>query len=197
MCPKAQSANDDFGFMFFENLDGYHFKSIKTLLNQEAIKYTFADRPMEQPTILQNLLEQSNDVGMNLRMGMYANKTIYVDIENQEAEVIDFDANKDLNLKKKAKLNGLEEKPTRLMYRVNDAGVSQKGSERDKKDPKTSLAVYQNKSYIRNNLLFSQAMAISSPLNVLLRAGDVIEIELPLKKGDGDKPVDSLSLIHI
>ena len=191
LCPKAQSANDDFGFLFFENLDGYHFKSIKELLSQEAIKYTFADRPMEQPTILQNMLEQSNDVGMNLRMGMYANKTIYVDIENQEAEVIDFDANKDLNLKKKAKLNGLEEKPTRLMYRVNDAGVSQKGAERDKKDPKTSLAVYQNKSYIRNNLLFSQAMAISIPLNVLLRAGDVIEIELPLKKGDGDKPVDS------
>ena len=191
LCPKAQSANDDFGFLFFENLDGYHFKSIKTLLNQEPIKYTFADRPLEQPTILQNKLEQSNDVGMNLRMGMYANKTIYVDIENQEAEVIDFDANKDLNLKKKAKLNKLEEKPTRLMYRINDSGVSQKGSERDKKDPKTSLAVYQNKSYIRNNLLFSQAMAISIPLNVLLRAGDVIDIELPLKKGDGDKPVDS------
>ena len=190
LCPKAQSANDDFGFLFFENLDGYHFKSIKTLLNQEPIKYTFADRPLEQPTILQNKLEQSNDVGMNLRMGMYANKTIYVDIENQEAEVIDFDANKDLNLKKKAKLNKLEEKPTRLMYRINDAGVSQKGSERDKKDPKTSLAVYQNKSYIRNNLLFSQAMAISIPLNVLLRAGDVIDIELPLKKGEGDKPVD-------
>ena len=191
LCPKAQSANDDFGFLFFENLDGYHFKSIKTLLNQEPIKYTFADRPLEQPTILQNKLEQSNDVGMNLRMGMYANKTIYVDIENQEAEVIDFDSNDDLNLEKKAKLNGLEKKPTRLMYRINDAGVSQKGSERDKKDPKTSLAVYQNKSYIRNNLLFSQAMAISIPLNVLLRAGDVIEIELPLKKGEGDKPVDS------
>jgi len=190
LCPKAQSANDDFGFLFFENLDGYHFKSIKTLLNQESIKYTFSDRPLEQPTILQNELKQSNDIGMNLRMGMYANKTIYVDIENQEAEVIDFDANKDLNLKKKAKLNKLEEKPTRLMYRINDVGVSQKGSERDKKDPKTSLAVYQNKSYIRNNLLFSQAMAISIPLNVLLRAGDVIDIELPLKKGEGDKPVD-------
>ena len=131
LCPKAQSANDDFGFLFFENLDGYHFKSIKTLLNQEPIKYTFADRPLEQPTILQNKLEQSNDVGMNLRMGMYANKTIYVDIENQEAEVIDFDSNDDLNLEKKAKLNGLEKKPTRLMYRINDAGVSQKGSERD------------------------------------------------------------------
>jgi len=190
LCPKAQSANDDFGFLFFENLDGYHFKSIKTLLNQESIKYTFADRPLQKPTILQNKLEQSNDVGMNLRMGMYANKTIYIDIENQEAEVIDFDSNDNLNLEKKAKLNGLEKKPTRLMYRINDAGVSQKGSERDKKDPKTSLAVYQNKSYIRNNLLFSQAMAISIPLNVLLRAGDVIEIELPLKKGDGDKPVD-------
>jgi len=190
LCPKTQSANDDFGFLFFENLDGYHFKSIKTLLNQESIKYTFSDRPLEQPTILQNELKQSNDVGMNLRMGMYANKTIYVDIENQEAEVIDFDSNDDLNLEKKAKLNGLEKKPTRLMYRINDAGVSQKGSERDKKDPKTSLAVYQNKSYIRNNLLFSQAMAISIPLNVLLRAGDVIDIELPLKKGDGDKPVD-------
>ena len=26
---------------------------------------------------------QTNDIGMNLRMGMYANRTIYIDIENQ------------------------------------------------------------------------------------------------------------------
>ena len=37
LCPKAQSANDDFGFLFYETLDGYHFRSIKSLLEQDAI----------------------------------------------------------------------------------------------------------------------------------------------------------------
>ena len=47
------------------------------------------------------------------------------------------------------------------------------------------LAVYQNKSYIRNNLLFSQSLNISVPINPDLRVGQMIEVKLPLKK-DGE-----------
>ena len=92
LCPKTQSSTDSFGFLFFETLDGYHFKSIKSLLEQESVKYTHTDRPMEGSfKILQNNLNQTNDIGMNLRMGMYANRTTYVDIENQKVDIVDFD----------------------------------------------------------------------------------------------------------
>ena len=186
LCPKAQSSTKNFGFLFFETLDGYNFKSIEKLLDQDSVRYTHTDRPMEGSfKIMQNNLNQTNDIGMNLRMGMYANRTTYVDIENQNVDVVDFDITQ-LDLKKPVKLlDGIEKHPPRLMLRVNDYGVSQKGSKKEDTVPESELAVYQNKSYIRNNVLFSQSLQISIPINPDLRAGNVIDVRLPVKKGDG------------
>ena len=191
LCPKAQSATDDFGFLFYETLDGYHFRSIKSLLEQDAITYQQTDAQDISNKILQNNLNQTNDIGMNMRMGMYANRTIYVDIENQTTETVDFKAS-DLKLNKPATLlTGIENYPTRLMVRVDDVGVAQVGSAKTDVQPKSELAKYQNKSYIRNNLLFSQSLSISIPLNTTLRAGFALDIRLPLKQEDGDSNVDS------
>ena len=189
LCPKAQSSNQSFGFLFFENLDGYHFRSIENLLKQKPLPpYTQTDSPFDSENkaiILQNKLDSSNDIGMNCRMGMYANKTIYVDIENQGASVVDYDITQ-LKLKKPPKLmEGLEKHPTRLMLRANDVGVAQVGAAKSEVQPESELAVYQNKSYIRNNLLFSQSLRISIPLNTTLRVGLILEIKFPVKKGDG------------
>ena len=185
LCPKAQSATDDFGFLFYETLDGYHFRSIKSLLEQDAITYQQTDAQGISNKILQNNLNQSNDIGMNLRMGMYANRTIYVDIENQKTKTVDFKAS-DLKLNKPATLlTGIEDYPTRLMVRVSDLGVAQVGAAKSDVQPESELAVYQNKSYIRNNLLFSQSLRISIPLNTTLRVGLILEIKFPVKKGDG------------
>ena len=194
LCAKSQSSTKNFGFLFFENLDGYHFRSIENLLKQEPLRYEQTDSPFESQNkaiILQNKLNRSNDIGMNCRMGMYANKTIYIDIENQGASVDDFDVTK-LELNKPVKLmDGLEKHPTRLMLRVDDVGAAQVGAAKSETVPKSELAKYQNKSYIRNNLLFSQSLSISIPLNSTLRVGVVIDIKLPTKKGDGTNQTDS------
>ena len=193
LCPKTQSSSKDFGFLFYETLDGYVFKSIKSLLEQEPITYTQTDKPGDQGffKILQNNLNQTNDIGMNMRMGMYANRTLYIDIENQTFEEVDFKISQ-LDLKKPPKLlDGIEDFPSRLMLRVNDFGVAQKGAKKDEVQPLSELAVYQNKSYVRNNLLFSQSINISIPLNTTLRAGDVINIRLPVKKDDEGSKTDS------
>ena len=191
LCPKGQSANDDFGFLFYETLDGYHFRSIKSLLEQDAITYQQTDAQEITNKILQNNLNQTNDIGMNMRMGMYANRTIYVDIENQTLETIDFKAD-DIKTKRKAALPAnIQNYPTRLMVRVDDVGVAQVGAAKTDVQPKSELAKYQNKSYIRNNLLFSQSLSISIPLNTTLRAGFALDIRLPLKQENGDANVDS------
>jgi len=77
------------------------------------------------------------------------------------------------------------------MVKASDVGVSQKGAKIDETTPPTELDEYKNKSYIRNNLLFSQSLSISIPLNTTLRAGDMIDIKLPVKKGDGESPTSS------
>ena len=191
LCPKTQSEKG-FGFLFYENLDGYHFRSIDGLFDQDAYRYQKAGRPLiDDGKILEQNLDQSNDISMNLRLGMYANKTIYIDIENQTARVDDFNINK-LKLRKPLKLmDGLEEHPTRLMLKASDVGVAQKGSKKDDTTPLSELDEYRSKTYIRNNLLFSQSFVISIPLNTKLRVGELIDVRLPIKKGDGDKPADS------
>ena len=195
LCPKTQSSKKTFGFLFFETLDGYKFKSIEKLLDQRpAYTYTQTDKPNDQKAnglvILQNRLNQTNDIGMNLRMGMYANKTIYIDIENQTKQIVDFKIS-DLKPKKPVKLlNGIENYPTRLMLRVNDLGVQQKGSKKKDVEKLNELAVYQNKSYIRNNLLFSQSLNISVPINPELRAGQIIEVLFPLKSKENQDTTD-------
>ena len=191
LCPKAQSATDDFGFLFYETLDGYHFRSIKSLLEQDTVTYQQTDAQGIANKILQNNLNQTNDIGMNMRMGMYANQTIYIDIENQTLNTVKFKAS-DLKLKKKAALPAnIQNYPTRLMVRVDDVGVAQVGAAKTDVQPKSELAKYQNKSYIRNNLLFSQSLSISIPLNTTLRAGFVLDIRLPLKQDIGDANIDN------
>ena len=88
-------------------------------------------------------------------------------------------------------MDGIEKHPTRLMFKASDVGALQKGSKKDDTTPPSELDEYRNKTYIRNNLLFSQSFVISIPLNTKLRAGELIDIKLPIKRGDGDKPADS------
>ena len=46
LCPKAQSSNKNFGFLFYETLDGYNFRSIEKLLKEKAEVYEKPDRPI-------------------------------------------------------------------------------------------------------------------------------------------------------
>ncbi len=188
LCPKAQSGNKNFGFLFFETLDGYVFRSIEKLLEENAIVYRKPEIPTEDDfRIAENNLNQTNDIGINLRMGMYANKTIYVDIENQVTKIVDYKIS-EMDLKKPPVLpNGLENFPTRLMLRVTDPGAMQVGATKDDTQPESELAVYQNKSYARNNLLFSQSLSIVIPFNPDLRAGYMIDVKLPLRKSEDEK----------
>ena len=187
LCSKSQSSNDDSGFLFFETLDGYVFKSIKSLLDGKAVEYKKPETPDGEQsgfTIVENNLNQTSDIGMSCRMGMYANKTIYINIDNATLKTVDFRI-ESLKLKKPPKLpNGLETFPTRLMLRVLDKCALQKGSKKKEIQKENELAIYQSKSYARNNLIFSQSMSISIPFNPELRAGQMLDLKFPLRKGD-------------
>ena len=183
LCPKAQASSRNFGFLFFENRDGYHFKSVENLLKQDPeFLYQKPDRPTETDLrIIESRLNQSNDVGMNARMGMYSNKTVYIDLQNEAHEVIDFNVSEFKSKKPLKVIDTLKDKPTRMMFRILDQGALQSGAAKKEVEKRNELAVYQNLSYIRNNLLFSQSLNISVPINPELRAGQMIEVQFPLK----------------
>ena len=187
LCSKTQSSKDGYGFLFFETLDGYVFRSIENLLDENAVEYKKSEKVEgnnDDLRILENNLNQTNDIGMGCRMGMYANKTIYINLDNANQKTVDFKI-EDLKLKKPPKLpNRLETFPTRLMLRVLDKGALQKGSQKRELQKENELAIYQSKSYARNNLIFSQSMSISIPFNPTLRAGQMLNLRFPLRKGD-------------
>ena len=188
LCSKTQSSKDGYGFLFFETADGYVFKSIEKLLKQKPIEYKKSELPDQnsEPNdfrIIENNLDQTNDIGINCRMGMYANKTIYINVDNATYKTVDFRV-EDLKLKKSPKLpNKLERVPTRLMLRVLDKGALQKGSKRKEIQKENELAIYLSKSYARANLIFSQSMSIVIPFNPDLRAGQMLDLKFPLRKG--------------
>ena len=187
LCSKTQSSKDGYGFLFFETLDGYVFKSIEKLLDQRPVEYKKSEKAEDASDdfrILENNLNQTNDIGMNCRMGMYANKTIYINLDNASQKTVDFRI-ESLKLKKPPKLpNRLEKNPTRLMLRVLDKGALQKGSQKKELQRENELAIYQSKSYARNNLIFSQSMSVSIPFNPELRAGQMMNLRFPLRKGN-------------
>ena len=188
LCSKSQSSKDGCGFLFFETLDGYVFKSIESLLDGKAVEYKKSETPDESSglTILENNLNQTSDIGMSCRMGMYANKTIYINVDNATLKTVDFRI-ESLKLKKPPKLpNGLEKNPTRLMLRILDKCALQKGSKKKEIQKENELAIYQSKSYARANLIFSQSMSVSIPFNPELRAGQMLDLRFPLRKSEGD-----------
>ncbi len=190
LCSKTSSDTDGFGFLFFETLDGYEFQGIKTLLDASPVEYKKTETPGEAQDdlrILETNLDHTNDIGLCCRMGMYANKTIYVNIDDGSLKYVDFRLDS-LKIKNSPKLpNQLETYPTRLMLRVLDKGALQKGSKKDEIQKENELAIFQSKSYARTNLVFSQSMRIAIPFNPNLRAGQMLNLRFPLKESPDQK----------
>ena len=191
--PKAKSENQ-FGFLFFEDYDGYKFKSIESLLKQEP----FTDQPFEMSqastssrfAILDAVMVQTNDIFLNMRSGTYNNDTTYIDLISQTKSVDDFKIDNLKDLKNPPKLpDNLTDSTSRKMLRFDDPGVMQKGSKREDEQPKEELAKIQNQSYARNNLLFSQALKIKISFNPTLRVGKIIEVRLPVDTDSSESGV--------
>ena len=195
--PKASTeveGGESFGFLFYENLDGYHWQSIETLLAKEpdkGDKYAKLEMPIEDyRKIIDESGETNIDTVKNLRRGMYSNTTIYVDLETQVKTTDEFKISDIGSLELLPKLPaGLQDKPTRLMFRITDPGAMQKDSKKVEGDESAlekqqDLAKIQNKSYARNTLLFSSSFDVSLPFNPTLRAGNTIFLQFPLPDDD-------------
>lgn len=187
LCPKSQNGKTSGGFLFFETLDGYVFKSVDSLLKQSPVatyKKTEIPNPGDRFIIISDYLTKNSDQSAMSRMGMYSNKTIYWDSKNmkmqndsqyQVTKVSEVSPSKHPVLP-----NGLHDKPTRLMFRMLDVGALQSGETVEDEQKPEELAKYQNQTYIRLNLLFSQSLNILVPINPDLRAGQVITVQFPI-----------------
>ena len=202
------------GFLFYENYDGYHFRSIDSLVANTQVQdgksdlepkfsYTYTGKVIETANLANNVtiarynLSKNIDLRSALTVGMYNNQFYYYDTRKNILSLYNYKLKEEI--KDATKLGNEESitvnsdfasKPTRTMFRTSDHGVL---------DPSGSLTESQSdsggdammaKSISRINLLFTQALNILVPLNVNLKVGDFIYCEFPLVEAGKSSEID-------
>ena len=206
------------GFLFFENREGFNFKSIESLVNstrlddnekKSVFSYVYRGKGSvgnpydlsENTNINFYYLSKSTDVRKALTVGQYGSLTIFYDSLNQTFSQIEYRLEKEIDSKlgsdddlSTPKVQGkkLHEYNSRLYSIISDhgaLGVGEKGLESSGRDP-----VDQAKSISRYNALFSQSLNIQVPCNTNLKVGDIINVTFPeLIMGQSKKDDQSMS----
>ena len=194
---SGQEAKGTAGFLFYENKDGFNFRSIDSLVSSTKIQTNSADKENipyylftqvieENQTktnfnILNYNYEKNIDLMKSLRVGMYVNKTYFYDLYSNTLELYTYKVKDQV----KNKLGGAEsiavsdefgDSISRIMVKTSDRGaLKTDGSVSDKLRSGADMAM----SYSRYNLLFTQALNMVVPCNVNLKVGGIIHAEFP------------------
>ncbi len=213
------------GFLFYQTQDGFQFRSLDKLISQDPIaEYTFtevnqsstefegtADLPSNDFKILSYVTEQNQNLIEKLRMGTYSSYRIFYnpltfEFTNPQKGLFTSDnyAGKTKNLGKTVtlpKIGGdsnedLGTTPTRFLTAILDVGTMDKDISTDvNAEPEK----YQSQAIMRYNLMFTQALSMTVPLNTNLKAGDIITCKFPTisrsNKEEYDKDQSGLYMI--
>ena len=204
------------GFMFYQTSDGFHFKSIDSLLAQEPVKrYVYGNtsdsssQTPEYDSEIVNLFPNNNLVAnQKYRMGAYNTKLIAFNPYNCEYKIIEQDAFEDDDegtSRSGKKLPVLNQKfgatPTRTTYILKDIGTLPTGKdprEQVKKHEEENFEVEQilNQAIRRYNQFCTTSIVIDIAPDFTLHAGDCIHVDLPDTGGGGiDKQISGRYII--
>ena len=202
------------GFLFYENYDGYHFRSIDSLVANTQVQdgksdlepkfeYSFKGKVIEAANIKNNItiidysLRKNIDLRGALRVGMYCNQFYYYNTQSNEVSLYNYKLKEEI---KNATKLGNEESitvnsefadvPTRSMFRTSDHGTLNPSGALTESQSDSGGDAILAKSVSRINLLFTQALNILVPLNVRLKVGDLIYCEFPKIEGGQSTEVD-------
>jgi hypothetical protein len=202
------------GFFFYQTQDGMNFKSVDNLLDQDVKKKYVSNDSDALPQgyddkILNYDMNRSVDLGSNLTLGAYNNRTLYFDPYQFKYTHKDFNITEQEGVKH---AGGSEddfdfinpqftESTTRLMTAILDLGTLPTGA-----DAKAQLERWASnteesndkvmdrmvQSVMRYNQMYSVVTSITIPGDFSLRAGDIIQCDFPRVSGD-TKDIDKKS----
>lgn len=199
------SKNATAGFVFYQTIDGFQFRSIDKLIQQtpkETYTYTRVNQSgLERDNdfnILSYRTEKNQNLIEKLRLGTYASYRIFYNpfdftftdpakglftLNDYVSDVKNL--GKELVLPKISASDGrdLGDIPTRFITQCLDIGtLDENVSVAENADP----IKYQSQALMRYNILFTQTVTMTVPSNTNLRAGDIISCQVP-KISSGDK----------
>ena len=201
------------GFLFYQNKDGFNFKSVEGLVkntqpgtsnSKDIPKYFYrqiieGNSPYNEYTILNYNFEKNTDLLKNLRVGMYSNATYFYNLYENKLSIIKYNLKNEI---KNASTLGadanvliseeLGDSVSRIMIRTSDIGVMDNKVGTQSITDKTPLRDETDmaKSTSRYNLLFTQALNMVVPCNINLKIGDIIYAEFPRIKNSDNRDAD-------
>ena len=184
------------GFLFFQTQDGYHFKNIDKLFEDakndkdSVIKYQYkidknALKPDENYLTLlsQPTTTTSHNLLVQLTQGHYKTANWYYDIISKCPKFVEFtykdSVDGDMKTSNPETLipKGIDENYSRILLQTVDTGcLSDKG---EQNTTPSEQYYYQAQSSTRYSSMMSQKLFTTVPLNLALRAGMVIFLDLP------------------
>ena len=198
------------GFFFYENRDGFNFKSMDKLCEligsaraENVPSYNYTGKIIKAANldnafkIIDYAFERNIDMRSALRFGLYKNHTFLLNIDDNQLTVYNYDITEEIGDKKLGRQDrlsvpsDLKEVPSRIIVRATDNGIMSSGGGNEE----TGRAPADRaKSAARYNLLFTQALNILIPCNVSLKVGDILHCEFSeMDSGRSSEPDKEIS----
>jgi hypothetical protein len=217
LCPKAIPAKSKStpeagtaGFLFYQNKDGFNFKSVDSLMsgfklnttNKVGITTYFSSQVVSQDADPRSnfriasipVFQKNVNIMENLRIGMYSSNNYFFDINARKFNIHQYKLKESYSLMSHASGANkppqvplkLDESASRVMVRIlDDYNLdSVSGTINNTKDDTT---LYQSQSVARYNLAFSQTLNITVPLNLNLTVGNIVELKFSSITKDSSK----------
>jgi hypothetical protein len=214
--PKdAGKANGAAGYLFYENYDGYNFRSIDALFKEKYKKKFIYNNTESKPSeydakVLSYNIDRDIDLSNNLTLGTYANRSIFFDFYAMDYKVRNYTVDNDQ--KDRIVNGGLDEilsvseefrtPVSRLMSHVLDIGTLPKGKNIDEQlsnwknspfTPTYDAGKTMVQSIMRYNQMFLIKINVIIPGDFSLRAGDMVYCDFPGLTVDKNKEVNKQS----
>ena len=196
---------DTAGYVFFENADGFHFKSIDSLFAQEHVKsYVYGGQPNSSIAYdgeIVNLISDNRFVANEkLRMGTYNTKIIIFDPFNCKYDIIEqnaLDADEGTTHagKQLPVINTkFSSQTTRTTYVLRDTGTLPTGNVEQQvgknEEQIFEESVILNQAIRRYNQFISSSVLIEIAADFSLRVGQTIFIDTSSGDSGGDQETD-------
>jgi len=190
---EKEEAKGTMGFFFYENREGFNFKSIDKLTElvgsateESVFRYNYTGKIIKAAQldnrykIIDYHFDRNIDVRASLRFGMFTNQTFLFNVDDNTVTRYNYNMDEEVGNKKMTKQDGLSvppelnEKFSRIHVRATDNGVTASGGGTENSGRSPADVAKANARY---NLMFTQALNILVPCNVSLKVGDVIHCE--------------------
>jgi len=213
---QGNSVGGAAGYLFFQTRDGFHFRSIDTLFEGSHTKKFLYSNTADDPggsydaKIVSYNIDRDVDLKESMTLGAHNNRSLFFDFYSMNYKVVKFDTGQQ---KPKLSTSGRDfapdmiardftQSPTRLFNHILDVGTQPRGMTSDaqlknwKDNPEASNYDAERsmvQSVMRYNQMFAIQTNITVPLDVSIKAGDLIHCDFPELKGSSNKETNDQS----